>query len=70
MTEKRMARARNATRGAALPLLGAALLGAAAGLLAACSEDRRGGVDEAVEELRDEAMDAKDEIEDEIDDHT
>ena len=52
-------------------VLGAAfLLGAAAGVLPACSDDRRGSVDEAVEELRDEAEDAKDEIEDEIDDHT
>jgi len=70
MNEKRRAIVRNVARGAALPLLGAALLGAAAGLLPACSDDRRGGVDEAVEELRDEAKDAKDEIEDEIDDHT
>lgn len=54
----------------ALPLLGASLLGAAASLISACSDDRRGGADEAVEELRDEANDAKEEIEDEIDDHT
>ena len=61
---------RSLARGAALPLLGAALLGAAANLFSACSDDRRGGVDEAVEELRDEAMDAKEEVEDEVDDHT
>jgi hypothetical protein len=53
-------------------VLGAALalLGTTAGLLPACSDNRRGKVDEAVEELQDEAGDAKDEIEDEIDDHT
>jgi len=51
-------------------VLGAALALLGAGLLPACSDDRRGGVDEAMEELRDEAGDAKDEIEDEIDDHT
>ena len=61
---------RSHARGAALPLLGAVLLGALASLFGACSDDRRGGVDEAVEELRDEAMDAKEEIEDEIDDNT
>ena len=70
MNEKRRAIVRNVTRGAALPLLGAALLTATAGFLPACSDDRRGKVDEAVEELQDEAEDAKDEIEDEIDDHT
>ena len=50
------------------PLLGAALLCATAGGLPACSD--RGGVDEAVEELQDEAKDTKEAIEDEIDDHT
>jgi hypothetical protein len=70
MSEKRGAIVLEITRRAALSLLGGALLGAAAGLTAACSDDRRGEVDEAVEELRDEAMDAKDEVEDEIDDHT
>jgi len=48
--------------------LGAALLCATAGWLPACSD--RGGVDEAVEELQDEAKDTKEAIEDEIDDHT
>ena len=61
---------RSLARGAALPLLGAVLLGAAASLFSACSDNRRGGVDEAVEELRDEAKDTKEEIEDEVDDHT
>ena len=70
MSEKRGSIVLDVTRRAALSLLGGALLGAAAGLLAACSDDRRGDVDEAVEELRDEAMDAKEEIEDEIDDRT
>jgi hypothetical protein len=63
---ERRALARRAPRGAALPLLGALLLGAVA-WLPACQEDR---VDEAVEELRDEARDAKEELEDEVDDHT
>lgn len=53
---------------AAMPLLGAALLCATAGWLPACSD--RGGVDEAVEELKDEAKDTKEAIEDEVDDHT
>jgi hypothetical protein len=53
---------------AAMPVLGAALLCAAAGSLPACSD--RGGVDEAVEELKDEAKDTKEAVEDEIDDHT
>lgn len=48
--------------------LGAALLCATAGGLPACSD--RGTVDEAVEELQDEAKDTKEAIEDEIDDHT
>jgi hypothetical protein len=47
----------------------ALLLGAVASCLPACQEER-GGVGEAVEELRDEAGDAADEIEDEIDDNT
>jgi hypothetical protein len=68
MNEKRRAIVRKAPRGAALPLLGAALLAAAAGWLPACADG--GDLDEAVEELRDEAEDTKDEIEDEIDDHT
>jgi hypothetical protein len=63
---ERRALARRAPRGAALPLLGALLLGAVA-WLPACQEDR---VDEAVEELRDEARDAKEALEDEVDDHT
>ena len=65
---ERRARARRAPRGAALPLLGAFLLGAVVvAWLPACQEDR---VDEAVEEFRDEAQDAKEAIEDEVDDHT
>ena len=68
MNEKRRAIVRKAPRGAALPLLGAALLAAAAGWLPACTHG--GGLDEAVEEVQDEVHDAADEIEDEIDDHT
>ena len=55
-------------REAAVSLLGALLLGAVTSWLPACRDE--GGVDEAVEELRDEAGDAKDELEDEIDDHS
>lgn len=68
MNEKRRAIVRKVTRGAALPLLGAALLSATAGWLPACA--RGGAVDETVEEIQDEVHDAKDEIKDEIDDHT
>ena len=64
---ERRALRRRASRGAALPLLASLLLGAAVVWLPACQEDR---VDEAVEELKDEAHDAKKEIEDEVDDHT
>jgi hypothetical protein len=65
----RRALVRRAHRGAAVPLLGALLLGAVAAWLPACQqdEDRLG---EAMEELKDEAMDAADEVEDEVDDHT
>ncbi len=68
MSTERRTLARKLTRGAALPLLGALLLGATATWLPACKDD--GGIDEAVEELKDEAGDAKDEIKDEIDDHS
>lgn len=68
MSTQRRTLVRKITRGAALPLLGALLLGATASGLSACKDD--GGVDEAVEELKDEVGDAKDEIKDEIDDHT
>jgi hypothetical protein len=63
---ERRALRRTAPRGAAWPLLAALLLGSVA-WLPACQEDR---VDEAVEELKDEAHDAKKELEDEVDDHT
>jgi hypothetical protein len=49
-------------------LFGLVLLGAAASWLPACRDD--GGVDETMEELRDEAGDTKDEIRDEVDDAT
>ena len=67
MTADRSEPRRRTRRGAVLPLLGALLLGAAS-WLPACSGER--DVDEAIEELKDEAMDARDEIEDEVDDHT
>ena len=65
---ERRALRRRASRGAALPLLAAVLLGAVAWLPACQREENR--VEEAIEELKDEAGDAKKEIEDEVDDHT
>jgi hypothetical protein len=65
---ERRALRRRASRGAALPLLAAVLLGAVAWLPACQREENR--MEEAIEELKDEAGDAKKEIEDEVDDHT
>jgi len=62
-----MRSARATRRGAGVA--GWLLLGAIASGLPGC-EERRSKLDEAVEEIEDEAKDAREEIEDEIDDHT
>lgn len=51
-----------------LPWIATALLGA--GVLAVCGGNGGGRLDEAVEEIRDEAGDAREQLEDEIDDNS
>lgn len=57
-----------ATRRAVMPFLAAALVFGATVVLPACGE--RSSIEEAVEEVEDEAGDAKEELADEVDDRT